>query len=218
MKHSTTLFSMTWSPWSIHIQLSVVLIGVILILSILGYFISRKPRYRHFDVVEVEIALGNMGKMRIKPGYEEMRIAHKAWVELSTRKAGLLFDEENDVIVEVYNSWYDLFQEMRSLVKEIPIERIRSNKDTGKLVKVLIGALNKGLRPHLTTWQAKFRKWYDWQLEKEKQDRTSNRTPQEIQRDYPQYNQLKDELKAINSELIQYVNQLEKIAHGYKIT
>lgn len=218
MNQSTALFSLTWSQWSIHLQLSAVTIGILLVLLVLGYFSLRKPLYSNFDVVDVEITLGNMGKMRIKPGYEEMRIAHKAWVELSTRKAGLLFDEENDVIVEVYNSWYDLFQEMRSLVKEIPIERIRTNKDTGKLVKVLIGALNQGLRPHLTMWQAKFRKWYDWQLEKERQDKNSNRTPQEIQRDYPQYDQLKNELKAINRELIQYVNQLEKIAHGYKIT
>ena len=152
--------------------------------------------------------------MLFKPGYEEMRIAHKAWVELSTRKAGLLFDEEDDVIVEVYDSWYDLFREMRMLIKEIPIERIRK-KSTSQLVKVLIGALNKGLRPHLTRWQAKFRRWYEWRIEQENIN-GGMLTPQELQREYPNYEQLKNELKTINVELIQYVNELEKLAHGDK--
>jgi len=153
--------------------------------------------------------------MLIKPSYDEMRIAHKAWVELSTRKAGLLFDEEDDVIVEVYDSWYQLFREMRVLVKEIPIERIRTQKSTGQLVKVLIGALNKGLRPHLTRWQAKFRRWYEWRIEQENKN-DGMLTPQELQREYPHYEQLKEELKIINVELIQYVNELEKLAHGDK--
>jgi hypothetical protein len=84
------------------------------------------------------------------------------------------------------------------------------------LLKVLIGALNKGLRPHLTKWQAKFRKWYDWRLEQEKENK-GNLTPRELQREYPYYDQLKNDLKAINSELIQYVNELEKLAHGNKL-
>ncbi|KUO51111.1 MAG: hypothetical protein APF76_16590 [Desulfitibacter sp. BRH_c19] len=172
-------------------------------------------RFGHHEVVELEITLGGMGRMLIKPSYDEMRIAHKAWVELSTRKAGLLFDEEDDVIVEVYDSWYQLFREMRVLVKEIPIERIRTQKSTGQLVKVLIGALNKGLRPHLTRWQAKFRRWYEWRIEQENKN-DGMLTPQELQREYPHYEQLKEELKIINVELIQYVNELEKLAHGDK--
>lgn len=201
--------------YMIEINISVILIVLVLVLPWIWNFIKKKWLDRS-EVVELEITLGGMGNMKIRPGYEEMRIAHKAWVELSTRKAGLLFDEQDDVIVEVYDSWYELFKQMRELIKDIPIERIKTNPDTGKLVKVLIGALNKGLRPHLTKWQAKFRKWYEWKLEQEKGNSTSNRTPQEVQRDYPEYEQLKNELKQINVELIQYVYELEKIAHGIK--
>ena len=200
----------------LEIHVSIFIIILILGLPWVWNYIKSKW-FGYSEVVELEITLGGMGNLKIKPGYEEMRIAHKAWVELSTRKAGLLFDEQDDVIVEVYDSWHELFIQMRELVKEIPIERIRNNKDTGKLVKVLIGALNKGLRPHLTKWQAKFRKWYEWELEREKASSSSIRTPQELQRDYLEYEQLKNELMQINVELIQYVNELEKIAHGIKL-
>ena len=46
------------------------------------------------------------------------------WVELNTRKIGLEFDQENDVIVEVYDSWYEYFRVARELIKDLPIEKI----------------------------------------------------------------------------------------------
>jgi len=38
-------------------------------------------------------------------------------------KEGLLFDEQDDAIFEVYDSWYELFKQMRELIKEIPNNR-----------------------------------------------------------------------------------------------
>ena len=115
---------------------------------------------------------------------------------MSARKIILPFDEENDVIVEVYDSWYSFFGIARGLLKDIPVEKQNSSK---QLISVTNRVLNKCLRPHLTKWQARFRKWYSLQL-----DSNSDLTPQEIQYTYPHYNELVKELKAINKNIDYY--------------
>lgn len=126
-----------------------------------------------------------------------------------TRKAALPFDKDHDVISEVYDSWYALFQGMRSLTKTIPAEKVRGSKDTQELVRLLVDALNKGLRPHLTKWQARFRHWYENALKK-----STEKSPQEIQRDFPQYQELVDELTKVNKQLVEYADVIRRIAHG----
>ena len=96
-----------------------------------------------------------------------------------TRKVGLLFEEDKDVIVEVYNSWYSLFGIIRDLLKEI--EPRKKDKDLEKLENILVKTLNYGLRPHLTNWQAKYRRWYNQEIEK---DTNNQLSPQEIQKKY----------------------------------
>lgn len=123
------------------------------------YHCYRRRRLPAWSVIEAEVQLGGIGKVKIRPSYEDIQVAHKAWVELVTRKAALPFEEDHDVIAEVYNSWYALFQEIRSLTKTIPAEKARASKDAQELARLLVDALNKGLRPHLTQWQARFRHW-----------------------------------------------------------
>jgi hypothetical protein len=169
---------------------------------------GRSPTSR-LSVVEAEVQLGGIGRVKLRPHYEDIQVAHKAWVELVTRKAALPFDKDHDVINEVYNSWYALFQEMRSLAKSIPADRVRASKDTRELVRLLVDALNNGLRPHLTKWQAKFRHWYEEALKEGAQ-----KSPQEIQRDFPQYQELVDELVNVNKQLVDYADVIRRIAHG----
>ena len=59
-----------------------------------------------FEIVEAELNIAKLGKIKIKPNYENVQIAHRAWVELTTRKAALPFEDDHDVIVEVYDSYY----------------------------------------------------------------------------------------------------------------
>lgn len=186
---------------------------VLLVLVAAGWTIYhyyfRRRRLPSWSVVEAEVQLGGIGTVKIRPSYEDIQVAHKAWVELVTRKAALLFDKDHDVISEVYDSWYALFQEMRNLTKTIPAEKVRASKDTQELVRLLVDALNKGLRPHLTQWQARFRHWYDDALKKD-----SEKSPQEIQREYPQYEELVGDLIKVNKQLVDYADVIRQIAHG----
>lgn len=182
------------------------IIGLIIIIVLLlrhGFNFCKK-----YDIVEGNIPIPALGTVTIRPNHETVKIAHSAWIELVTRKAALTFDESHDVIVEIYNSWYQLFGHLRELAKEIPSHKLRKDKESQKLVKVMVEVLNEGLRPHLTQWQAKFRRWYDYELEE-----TSNKnlSPQEIQKKFPEYETLVNDIKEVNKIIIAYASLLKKI-------
>ena len=66
---------------------------------------------------------------------------------------------------------------------------------------ILIKTLNDGLRPHLTQWQAKFRRWYDIEIQKEE---NKDKTPQKIQSKYDEYESLVQDLKETNDKMVQF--------------
>lgn len=194
--------------FSLNIEVGILLVaGFVLGLVIVLLFRWLMDGGLFFGETELNISLGGIGSVKIKPSHEVAQVAHKAWSELITRKAGLQFDSEHDVIVEVYNSWYQLFGEMRSLIKEIPASHLKKG-NTKKLIDLLVDSLNKGMRPHLTKWQAKFRRWYDAELKK---DTNIDKTPQEIQKQYSHYADLVSDLTLINQQLVAYTAEIKKL-------
>jgi hypothetical protein len=67
----------------------------------------------------------------------------------------------------------------------------------------------QGLRPHLTQWQARFRRWYDHEVSQHPE-----LSPQEIQQRFQQYQELLKDLRTANKELLQLAQALALIAHG----
>lgn len=157
-KYQTIHFSVNF----LVIILSVVLF--ILIRYIIQKIIGQKWIHRKVLITEAEIGLKD-AKVKISCNAIVEEIAYKIWVELITRKIAIPVDKENDVIVEVYDSWNIAFHEIRKLLKEIPGKHLDNASD---LITITTAVLNDGLRPHLTKWQAKYRKWYD--EEKSKQE------------------------------------------------
>ena len=74
-----------------------------------------KNGVKSYEINEADIGIGN-SKITIVRNCGDMQIAYKLWVELSTRKIGLSIDLDNDVIAEVYDSWYEFFKMTRELV------------------------------------------------------------------------------------------------------
>lgn len=164
---------------------------------------------KRFNLVRLNINLGSIGNVELRPTFEDIDIAHKIWTELVTRKAAIPIDEENDVIVEIYDSWYTMFGRIRLLIAELPAHLVRNDKSTQKLIMIAIDSLNRGLRPHLTHWQARFRNWYSQQT-----NELNHRSPQDVQKDFPKYDELMADLKNVNENLIQYAEELQKISQG----
>jgi hypothetical protein len=162
-----------------------------------------------FVAVEIDVPIAGYGTVKLRRTDEVVRIAHEAWTEIITRKAGLAFDPDNDLIVDVYDSWYELFGELRSLTRSVSGETLRASADARQLVDLLVNVLNKGLRPHLTVHQARFRRW----LEAQPGD-AEGRDPQDVERSYPRYDELVDDLNRVHSEVVRFADQLHTLAHG----
>ncbi|MBL4742390.1 MAG: hypothetical protein COB75_05675 [Idiomarina sp.] len=185
--------------------LVVVLILVLLIFKATSLFGS----FRTFEIDEAEFGIGNQ-KVKLKPNRTDKQIAYQIWVELSTRKIGIEIDLEDDVIYEIYTSWYNFFSVTRDLIKDVPVSRFL-RKDTEKIIRISIDVLNIGLRPHLTKWQARYRRWYEKELEKEN---NSDLSPQEIQKRYPNLKELEKELIDVNARLIEYRQKMYQLISG----
>jgi len=206
------LLHLTIESGGVSVHLGPIVIGMVVILvCVWGFFVVRRMRRRlpKWDATAVTLKFGNLVEMQVRPNHETASIAFQAWVEIRTRKVGLPFEENHDVIADIYDSWYRLFGVLRDLTKSIPAHRLRECSDTCALVESMVKVLNEGLRPHLTRWQAKFRRWYEAALELEKY---KEKTPQEIQRDYPHYGQLVADLKEVNARFVEFAASLGKLA------
>lgn len=203
------IFSLKFDSWNtINLQVNwVAIIGIITIGFVISWLWKKFSKYlikKSVIISEVSLGIGS-SSITLKYSKKDKEIAYKLWVELSTRKIGLEFDSEYDVISEVYNSWYSFFDIARNLMKDIPCEKLESSLN---LIELTENVLNIGLRPHLTKWQAKFRKWYE---DNKDNDEYKHKTPQEIQKMYPLYSELEKDLIQTNRHMIEYKNLMKQI-------
>lgn len=169
----------------------------------------------HQEIIPIKLKYkmgGGEIEYSINRNFQNIEIAHRIYVELITRKAAIPI-EDNDVIVEVYNSWYTLFQTTREELKKLSGEMLLDNQVSKDLIKLLSDILNIGLRPHLTEHQAKFRKWYNNAINL---DENKDKTPQQIQSEYADYKNLFESMKMVNQLLIDYSERLNEIIYGKK--
>lgn len=193
---NVVLFKLNWFA-------TILLLVIIFIIAWIYSVVNNRINRKSITIDEINLGIGD-SSVKLTYNKKDQEIAYKLWVELSTRKIGLLFDKEHDVITEVYNSWYEFFKIARELLKEIPASRLPYSND---LIELTEKVLNKGLRPHLTTWQAKYRKWYEKELVGNAED-----TPQELQKKYPHYDDLVNDLIKTNKRMIEYKDIMKRIA------
>lgn len=193
---NVVLFSLNWFA-------IVLLLMIIIVISWIFSAVNNRINRKSITINEISLGIGD-SSVKLTYNKKDQEIAYKLWIELSTRKIGLVFDKEHDVITEVYDSWYEFFKIARELLKDIPASRLPYSNG---LIELTEKVLNKGLRPHLTTWQAKYRKWYEKELANNTED-----TPQELQRKYPHYDELVDDLIDTNMRMIEYKNLMKGIA------
>lgn len=190
----------------------VLIIAIIAVLAISFVFFKRK-RNTVFEMAELQFdAKIFKGKYKIERNYENLEIAHRIYTELITRKAAIPIEPEKDVIKEVYDSWYVLFKTTREEIKSLSGKSL-INDYSDDLVKMATNILNEGLRPHLTTYQAKFRKW---DAEESNNNANKGKSPQEIQQSYPEFEELIKSMIQVNELLIQYANELKKFITSNK--
>jgi len=65
-------------------------------------------------------------------------------------------------------------------------------------LSVAVQVLNEHMKSNLTKWQARFRRWYLNELDK---DDNKGKSPQELQKLFPEYDDLIIEIQKVNSIL-----------------
>jgi len=186
---------------------AVSVLGILAVAVILIPFLFRKGiwgKAKSLEVDKVQLGIGK-GRITLHPNETDKQIAYAIWVELSTRKIGLPIEPEHDVIEEIYNSWYAFFGIVRNLIKDIPVSKLE-REDTKKIIELSISVLNIGLRPHLTKWQAKFRRWY-----KKECANDTDSSPQEIQQRFKEYDALVSDMLKINKNLMEFREKMEEV-------
>lgn len=212
---ATPLLTISWDAgsWSLSLAVSATLIMLLLaaLCVILAYkWFAGGYSLHHFEIDQAEIGVGT-SKFRFKPNLTDRQVAYAVWVELSTRKIGLELDFEHDVIADIYDSWYGFFAVTRDLIKTIPATQVKRD-GTQAIIMLSIEVLNQGLRPHLTFWQARFRRWYDHELKQvDNRSEYESLDPQQIQRQYPRYDELKVDMERVNKALIRYRNKMYEL-------
>lgn len=194
---------LTIGPW---VWVALLVVGIIFVS--VRFWLRGSLFSKAYELDSAELGLGD-SKVTFKPNMNDKSVAYKIWVELSTRKIGLPIDFDDDVIEEIYDSWYGFFSVTRELVKDIPVSKVR-NPSTKKIINLSIDVLNLGLRPHLTKWQARFRRWYD---RKVASDPEVDLHPQDIQKKFPQYDELVADMREVNDRLMQYRKKMDELVH-----
>lgn len=189
-------YKITISLDNVIILLPLIILLVLVIIKIINKVKKLKDiKVSQICIKGVTFDIGCNKKVKI--------IAHKAWTELITRKLALPFDPENDVIVEVYDSWYSIYNQFRTIIKDLAG---KNDEEVNKLVNLLIEVLNTDLRSHLTKYQARYRKWYEKELKK-----NSDEEPQEIQKRYPKYKEIVEDMRKVNIKVVELTNKLDEI-------
>jgi len=211
----TTLLTVGWdtATYSITATVSYLVIVATVVLAALGAFWRWRAgtwTWRSFEIDQAEIGVGS-SKFRFRPNVADRQVAYAIWVELSTRKIGLEIDFDHDVIVEIYDSWYRFFSVTRDLLKEVPAAQVKRDS-TQAIIKLSIEVLNEGLRPHLTRWQARFRWWYERELKRYDEGVARPiEDPQQIQRQFPEYDALRADMERVNQALMRYRAKMREL-------
>lgn len=205
-------FGLNASDWTLVLQVNSVVLTIAVALVCAALWWGRHHLNRKFNELDLDEAVLGVGSatFKLRPNLVDRQVAYQIWVELSTRKIGLEIDLDDDVIAEVYDSWHAFFGVTRDLIKTIPINKADS-ASTQKITSLSIDVLNKGLRPHLTKWQARFRAWYAHAL----LDPTSaGADPQTLQKRFPEFGSLKADLNEVNLKLMAYRRAMKMVAYG----
>lgn len=210
--HEIIRLSLDPAKPSLTIQSDWLILVIIITLILLAVYIKRSfSKWFRWHEMQVEISGTPKLVYKVERNSDNLYIANRIYIELTTRKAAIPIDENNDVIEEVYDSWYKLFGIIRDEIKTLPGKYLREHDPTSALLGLTRKILNEALRPHLTEHQAKFRHW----LEIAKRDPDSKTTsPQELQKTYPDFANLVASMKEVNKILIAYANELDKLIKG----
>jgi hypothetical protein len=179
-------------------------VGALLLAGIWILVLRRRLRTTQ---VEISLPFG-LGSITYEATDRDQVLAWKMYVQLKTRKAALPFDEEHDLIVNVFDSLHEVFPVTRELLSEVKPHHDDAQRSIADFV---LRVLNDGIRPHLTRWHATYRAWWDAAVQAPE---NASKSLQEIQRAFPHYEELTTDLRRTNDGLAKYAEELLGVVYA----
>lgn len=126
------------------------------------------------------------------------QIAHMVAVELETHQISRGVDLKIDNLRRVYQAAYVMFQRIRALMGQLPVEELRGDAAAMKISDTLAEILNESLRPHLTIWRERYERW-----EKHFSRTATGKklSPQELLARFPEREALRRDLRKVTRQL-----------------
>ncbi len=145
-------------------------------------------------------------EFEIQTNRKVKKIAWELYCELSTRVGVIDFKEIEDLFINCFDSWYAFFKFARK--KVILIGPPKKNKKGDKkynIISIVLSLLNDQLRPFLRKWHNRFTHFW-----KNNIDQADDLIA--LQKLYPDYNSLIEDLKQMSIKLKQTSEMLNKIS------
>ena len=128
---------------SISLEISSLIIFGLILLILIVFVVVRACKKKRNDYSISAIDVGMAPNLTLSLDNSDRQIAYKVWVDITTRTIAVKIDLEKDNIKAINDSYYSCFISTRDLIKDIPVHRLRKNKE---LVELLTNFLNNLLR------------------------------------------------------------------------
>lgn len=140
-----------------------------------------------------------------RPGEAEKQAAWEIYVELVTRVPMTILENDQGLLREALASFYSLFQTTRIILRQFGPFQTPSDAEPEQSVSFLaVRMLNMALRPFLSKWHP---------LLKDYEDRRPMAVGVlEYERQWEQYDKLREEMIALRPTLLDYANAFAAIA------
>ncbi len=157
---------------------------------------------KYYSTADITVHLPG-GSLNLAVNRQDKVSAWKIYNQINTRIASVDFNEDYDSFVNVNKSLYELFKVIREELANIPVEKIKDENNT--LVDFYHDLLNKGIRPYLSRWHIPISHY----VEANKGD--GKRSLLEIEKSFPQRQEMLKDMKAMNLRMKDYSAQLMKV-------
>ena len=168
---------------------------------IAAFYVVRRKNFLKIKTVTAQIPFG-IGEVEFETVPNARDAAWKIYVEMRTRIATQQLGDGEGLLREALNSLYKLFEFTRQILKEAGPDVGESSKESvGEIGFVL---LNKGLRPFMAKWHPRLAVW--------ESECPADRSAKEHEQHWDDEDEMRQELKQLSQDLIEFTNSLAKIA------
>ncbi len=193
----------------------ILLFGVALIF--IAYYNNKSERNAFDDILNTLIDYNTVtvslpsGSLEFKAQREDRRIAWEIFVQIRTRIAAVDFRENEDSLLHINKSLYELFSFIRDKILSLPLKTVTRDKN-GNLVEFYLAILNDGIRPFLTKWHISVSHFHE-------KMKDSGKSAIEIDKEFLEKNpSILGDVKSLNQRMKKFASVLHRIAKGEEFT